>query len=44
MFNFRPMSMVGSVYKVIAKILSKRLRQVLSDLIGEAHIAFVTSR
>jgi len=35
---------VGSVYKVIAKVLSKRLRHVLPSLIGETQSAFVQGR
>ena len=27
--DFRPISMVGSIYKVIAKVLSKRLKKVM---------------
>ena len=42
--NFRPISMVGSIYNVIAKILSRRLRRVISNLVGEAQIAFVSGR
>jgi len=36
--------MVGSVYKVIAKLLRKRLREILPELIGEAQTAFVKGR
>ena len=36
--------MVGSVYKVIAKILSRRLREVLPHLVGETQTAFVRGR
>jgi len=42
--DFRPISMVGSIYKVIAKILSRRLRDVMPDLIGETQTAFVRGR
>jgi len=42
--DYRPISMVGSVYKVIAKILSRRLREVVPELIGEAQTAFVNGR
>lgn len=33
---FRPISTAGCVYKVVSKILSKRLRGVLSSLISKA--------
>jgi len=42
--DFRPISMVGSIYKVIAKILSRRLREVLPELIGPAQTTFVRGR
>jgi len=42
--DYRPISMVGSVYKVIAKILSRRLKGVVADLIGETQTAFVSGR
>jgi len=42
--DYRPISMVGSVYKVIAKILSRRLRGVVSELVGETQTAFVNGR
>ena len=29
--DYRPISMVGSVYKVVAKVLSRRLRGVVSE-------------
>ena len=42
--DYRPISIVGSIYKVIAKILSRRLRRVVSDLVGETQTAFVSGR
>ena len=42
--DFRPISMVGCVYKVIAKILSRRLKEVTPDLIGPTQTAFVCGR
>ena len=39
--DFRPISLVTSLYKIIAKVLSKRLREVLGDTISEAQGAFV---
>jgi len=42
--DFRPISMVGSIYKVIAKIMSRRLKEVMPELIGEAQTAFIRGR
>jgi len=42
--DFRPISLVGSLYKVIAKILSSKLKVVLPNLIGESKTAFVSRR
>ena len=36
MKDFRPISMVGCVYKIIAMILARRIRKVMGGLIGEA--------
>ena len=42
--DFRLISMVGCLYKVIAKILARRLKRVMPDLIGEAQSVFVQNR
>ena len=42
--QFRPISMVGSIYKIIAKILSSRLKDVITPLIDESQNAFVRGR
>jgi len=42
--DFRPISMVGCIYKVIAKILSIRIKTVMADLVGEAQTAFISGR
>ena len=42
--EFRPISMVGSIYKIIAKILSSRLKEVITPLIDESQNAFVGNR
>ncbi|CAL5361639.1 unnamed protein product [Camellia sinensis] len=42
--DFRPISLVSSIYKVLAKVLSRRIRQVLPKLIGEVQTAFLSGR
>ena len=42
--DYRPISMIGCIYKVVAKILAKRMRGVMDGLVGETQIAFVQAR
>jgi len=42
--EFRPISLVGSLYKIIAKILSSRFKKVLAQLVGDVQSAFVEGR
>ena len=42
--EFRPISLMGSVYKVIFKILASRLRIVMPNLVGTTQSAFVSKR
>ena len=42
--DFRPISLVGSVYKILAKALANRLKEVLDHLISEAQNSFVGNR
>ncbi|GKA98844.1 RNA-directed DNA polymerase, eukaryota [Tanacetum coccineum] len=42
--DFRPISLIGSVYKVVTKILANRLAMVISDLISNTQSAFVAGR
>ena len=39
--DFRPISLVGSVYKILAKVLANRLKEVLDQLISESQNSFV---
>nr|GEZ88325.1 RNA-directed DNA polymerase, eukaryota, reverse transcriptase zinc-binding domain protein [Tanacetum cinerariifolium] len=42
--DFRPISLIGSVYKVVTKVLANRLALVISDLISDTQSAFVANR
>nr|GEY80022.1 RNA-directed DNA polymerase, eukaryota, reverse transcriptase zinc-binding domain protein [Tanacetum cinerariifolium] len=42
--DFRPISLIGSVYKIIAKILSNRLVGVLGDIVNEVQSAFIAEK
>ena len=44
MKDLRPISTVGCIYKVISKILTRRIRRVMNDLVGEAQTAFLQDR
>ncbi|GJX71516.1 RNA-directed DNA polymerase, eukaryota [Tanacetum coccineum] len=42
--DFRPISLIGSLYKIIAKILANRLVVVLGDIVNDVQSAFVADR
>nr|GEW14517.1 hypothetical protein [Tanacetum cinerariifolium] len=42
--DFRPISLIGNIYKIIAKILPNRLVGVLGDIINEVQSAFIAER
>nr|GEY41854.1 RNA-directed DNA polymerase, eukaryota [Tanacetum cinerariifolium] len=42
--DFKPISLIGSIYKLVAKILANRLVTVLGDLVNEIQSAFVADR
>nr|GEV32393.1 RNA-directed DNA polymerase, eukaryota [Tanacetum cinerariifolium] len=42
--DFRPICLIGCIYKIIAKILTNRLINVLGDLVNEVQSAFVANR
>ncbi|GJW39889.1 RNA-directed DNA polymerase, eukaryota, partial [Tanacetum coccineum] len=42
--DYRPISLIGSVYKVVTKIMANRLALVIADIISETQSAFVAER
>ena len=39
--NFQPISLIGSLYKILANVLANRLRKVLPEVISTKQGAFV---
>ena len=42
--DYRPISLVGSLFKIIAKLLAKRLKSVMPHIISEPQSAFLSGR
>ena len=42
--DYRPVNMVGCICKVITKILAKKLKEVVPNLVGEAQTTFISGR
>ncbi|XP_071694631.1 uncharacterized protein [Rutidosis leptorrhynchoides] len=42
--NYRPISLIGSYYKILSKILANRIRVVIPWLIGKEQSAFLSDR
>ena len=42
--DFRPISLVGGIYKILAKVLAIRLHMVLGEIISTPQIAFVLNK
>lgn len=42
--DFRPISLVGCIYKVLAKILANRLREVVGSVVSKSQSAFVKGK
>ena len=44
MANFRPISLVSSVYKILSKVLTNRLRNVVGNVVSTSQYAFIKGR
>lgn len=42
--DFRPISLIGGVYNIIAKVLAERLKKVISKLVNKHQMAFIKGR
>nr|GFB58873.1 RNA-directed DNA polymerase, eukaryota [Tanacetum cinerariifolium] len=42
--DFHPISLIGSIYKIITKIMANRIIMVISDLVSDVQSAFVSNR
>ncbi|GJV12261.1 RNA-directed DNA polymerase, eukaryota, partial [Tanacetum coccineum] len=42
--DFRPISLIGSLYKIITKLLANRLVIVIGDLVNDVQSAFIANR
>lgn len=42
--DFRPISLIGSMYKVLAKLLASRLQNVIGTVISDSQSTFVKGR
>ena len=42
--DFRPISLIGSVYKILAKVLANSLMNVMGELISSTQNAFIHGR
>ncbi|KAK3231055.1 hypothetical protein Dsin_002936 [Dipteronia sinensis] len=44
MGDYRPISLMGSMFKVVAKTLANRIKKVMDSVIGESQMTFVKGR
>jgi hypothetical protein len=42
--DFRPISLVGAIYKIIAKVLANRLKKVMEKVFSKSQSAFIKGR
>lgn len=44
MEDFRPISLIGGIYKIVAKILAERLKKVVNNLVNKHQMVFIKGR
>ncbi|GMI92896.1 hypothetical protein HRI_002958900 [Hibiscus trionum] len=42
--DFRPISLVGSIYKIVAKVLARRLAGCIEEVVGERQFTFISGK
>jgi hypothetical protein len=42
--DYRPISLVGCLYKVLAKVLANRLREIIGSVVSDSQSAFVRGK
>ncbi|GJZ25644.1 putative RNA-directed DNA polymerase [Tanacetum coccineum] len=42
--DFRPISLIGCYYKILAKILAERVKKVIGEVVGDVQNAFIKGR
>src|SRR3954464_12910339 len=42
--DFRPICLISSMYRILAKLLASRLKKVIGKLVSSCHSAFVPGR
>jgi len=42
--DFRPISLVGSMYKILSKVLANRLRSIMGSVISDSQSTFIKGR
>jgi len=40
--DFRPISLIGSIYKILSKVLTERLKRVMSKLVNSQQLAIIS--
>lgn len=42
--DFRPISLIGCIYKVLSKVLANKIKKVIGSVISETQSAFISGR
>lgn len=42
--DFRPISLIGGIYKIIAKLLAERLKRVINKLVDKQQMTFIKGK